>query len=61
MEKIKTVDALFAKEFVIKDQPKKKKSEFSISINSLKMNNLEEISMSIQPISLIINSSSIIK
>lgn len=61
MEKIKTIDALFAKEFIIENKPKKNSGNFSIDIKKLKMYNLKEISVPIQPISLIINSSTLIK
>ena len=61
MEKIKTIDALFAKEFIFENKPRKTTVEFGIEIKKIKMDDLKEISLPIQPISQIINPTSMLK
>jgi hypothetical protein len=54
MREIKTIDALFAKKFT-EETPYEKTERKKIRISRLKMNNIEELFIPGQPISLLLN------
>jgi len=58
MEKIKTIDALFAKEFIV-EAPIEEEFKKKTTIKQFKMNNIEELFIPVHPISLIIKSEDI--